>query len=213
MQHQTPPKKPRGRPVNEDRRQEIIEIAAHLFMTVGLHATTMEHIARELSISKLTLYSRFKNKEALFAAVIDEKCEHYIPQHLFDGVNTLPAEESLYKLALSFMRLLTSDDAMGIERMLMGLDSKEIKRYTKVFYDAGPLRLKKQMINHLERLSKAKFLMISDPVMATNIFMSMIKGSDICFRVQMCVPPKPSVREMQHYCKSIVALFIKAHRI
>jgi hypothetical protein len=39
----------------------------------------------------------------------------------------------------------------------------------------------------------------------------MIKGSDICMRALMDIPPKSYQKEMEKYCRDAVKMFIKAH--
>jgi AcrR family transcriptional regulator len=85
----TEQKRGRGRPVNEARREEIIATAGRLFGELGLHATTMEHIAKELKISKITLYSRFADKDELFTAVIQAKCQQHIPDQFYQTLTSL----------------------------------------------------------------------------------------------------------------------------
>lgn len=202
----------RGRPVNEARREEIIDRATQLFGRLGLHATTMERIARELKISKLTLYSRFADKDELFYAVIQKKCQQYIPNQLFEGLEHLSAQESLYRFSHSLMRLLTSEDAMNMERMLMAVDGKERGKLTQLFYKAGPVRVKAMMASHLQKLHHQKQLYAPNPALSTDMLAAMIKGSDICFRAHMHIPPKPTAKEMAHYCRSAVKLFMLAHK-
>ena len=43
----------------------------------------MEAIASEAGVSKLTLYSHFKDKEALFSAAVKTTCETRLPRRLF----------------------------------------------------------------------------------------------------------------------------------
>ena len=202
----------RGRPLNETRREEIIAVAGRLFGERGLHATKMEHIAKELGISKLTLYSRFEHKEALFSAVIAERSQEYIPDHLFETLNQYDAESSLNCLAKSLMRLMTGCGAMGMDRMLMGIDPKERPKLTALFYEAGPARVKRLIADHLHSLHKRGELMIPDPANAANVFVAMIKGSDICMRAHLEIHPVTADEQKDAYCRYISQLFVAAHK-
>lgn len=207
-----PEKRGRGRPVNEARRDEIICMAGRLFGELGLHATTMEHIANELKISKITLYSRFADKDELFTAVIQAKCQQHIPDQFFGDFDRHPMEESLYRVAYGLMELLTSDSAMDMERMLMGADSKVRLKLTALFYEAGPQRIKRLIAAHLEKLHADKKLHVTNPKFSANLFAAMIKGSDICMRAHMQIPPKSTKKAMQTYCRDAVKMFISAHK-
>ncbi|MDV2481920.1 TetR/AcrR family transcriptional regulator [Methanoculleus sp. Wushi-C6] len=54
----------------EQRRNEIIDAAERLFFSRSYEDVSMEGIAREVELNKATIYLYFKNKEALFAAVV-----------------------------------------------------------------------------------------------------------------------------------------------
>jgi TetR/AcrR family transcriptional regulator, mexJK operon transcriptional repressor len=204
-------KRGRGRPVNEARREEIISTAARLFGELGLHATTMEQIAKELKMSKLTLYSRFKDKEEIFSAVIKANCEGHIPEQFFGDLDCDAFEQSLYHIALALMVLLTSDGPMNMERMLIGVEAKDRKNLTPLYYEAGPERVKAVIAEYLERLHADKKLHVPNPVFSANLFAGMIKGSDICMRALLDVPPKSTQKEMEGYCHDAVKMFIAAH--
>lgn len=206
-----PSAKKRGRPRNETCRQEIIAVAGELFLSRGLRATTMESIARALSISKLTLYSRFESKDALFAAVIENKCGQYIPNAFFEDFHKYPIYESLYRVAYGLMNLLTSSDARNMERMLMA-EANDKTPLIQSFYKAGPMRVKVLIAQHLERLNAEGKLNVPDAMLATHLFTALIKGSDICMRLCMGIGPEPCEKDKEDYCSHAVKLFMKAHR-
>ena len=58
-------------PLRAQRRQKILEAAEGLFVTYGVRATTMEGLATAVGMSKVTVYSYFEDKDAVFAAVSD----------------------------------------------------------------------------------------------------------------------------------------------
>ena len=208
----TPLKTPkRGRPVNEARREEILRVAGQFFMQRGFHATTMDSIARQCGISKLTLYDRFPTKDAVFAAVIEQKCEHYIPKRFFAEFEHGTPEVSLFNIGHGFLSLLTSEEAMNIERILMA-EAKNKKKLTQIFYEAGPLPVKRLIAEHLTELHSLGILNVPDPVLSTHMFVALFKGSEICFRLSMNIPPKPTKEEIEHYCRHAVTMFMKAHQ-
>ena len=199
----------RGRPVNPQLREDIIHTAGDLFSELGLHATTMEQIATKLKISKLTLYSRFKDKEALFAAVVQNKCREFVPDQMFTEFDANDAVSSLNQICFSLMKLLVSDDAQGMERMLMALDSGERAKLTRLFYQEGPQRVVTLIERHLIQLHNRNALTVTDPAVSANLLAAMVKGSDICTRKQMHVEPAPTETEMKRYCNAVVNVFIK----
>ena len=201
----------RGRPPNTARRDEIITVAGQLFMKNGFQATTMDRIAAIAGISKLTLYNRFRNKDEVFAAVIEQKCEQYIPKRFFAEFAHGSPQDSLYNIGYGFLSLLTSEEAMNIERILMA-EAKHKKKLTQIFYEAGPLPVKKMIAEHLSQLDVLGILSVPDAMLSTHMFVSLFKGSEICFRLSMNIPPKPTKKEIENYCQSAVSMFMKAHK-
>jgi AcrR family transcriptional regulator len=58
------------RTINPARRQRILESAAQLFARRHYHEVRMDDIAAEAGVAKGTLYLHFKDKEALYLALI-----------------------------------------------------------------------------------------------------------------------------------------------
>ncbi len=54
----------------EQRKTEIIDAAERLFFSRQYDDVSMDEIANEVELNKATLYLYFKNKEALFAAIV-----------------------------------------------------------------------------------------------------------------------------------------------
>ncbi len=62
----------RTRKLSPERRQRIVEAARFLILRHGLKGATMEAIAGEARIAKPTLYGYFADRQAVYAAIIDD---------------------------------------------------------------------------------------------------------------------------------------------
>ena len=90
-QQRTPASRPKtatkpaspGRPKDLGKRAAILEAAKRLFSDQGFDGASMDQIAAEAGVSKLTVYSHFGDKEALFSAAVRAKCEEMLPDDLF----------------------------------------------------------------------------------------------------------------------------------
>jgi transcriptional regulator, TetR family len=58
--------------MENERKNEIISAAKKLFALKGYSPTSMDDIARDVGITKASLYYFFKGKEEIFAAIIEE---------------------------------------------------------------------------------------------------------------------------------------------
>lgn len=65
------PGRPRKLPVAEQRAL-VLAAAGHVFATSGLQGATIEHIAREAGLTRQAVYELYGDKNALFAAVIEQ---------------------------------------------------------------------------------------------------------------------------------------------
>jgi AcrR family transcriptional regulator len=61
------------RPSRAQRREQILSAAAQCFGTRGFHGTTTRDIAAAVGITEAALYRHFSGKEAIYAAILDER--------------------------------------------------------------------------------------------------------------------------------------------
>ncbi len=77
-------------------KAEIVKRSEQLFMRVGIKSVTMDDVARELGMSKKTLYQHFENKDRLIEEVINAHVEReqHCTQEICDG-----AKDALEEMA------------------------------------------------------------------------------------------------------------------
>ena len=97
-----------GRPKDPAKRRAILEAAKSLFLRNGYDGSSMDAIAAEAGVSKLTVYSHFTDKETLFSAAIKAKCEEQLPELLFELPDNVPLESQLLEIARGFLALVNS---------------------------------------------------------------------------------------------------------
>src|ERR1043165_2178770 len=68
-----PPKPQRGRPRDPERGRRVLEAAQRHFNEHGLERASMDDIAADAGVSKMTVYSNFGSKERLFQAVVGDR--------------------------------------------------------------------------------------------------------------------------------------------
>lgn len=67
------PKSQRGRPRDPVRVRRIMEAAQKHFNEHGLERASVDAIAADAGVSKMTLYNNFGSKEGLFHAVVRDR--------------------------------------------------------------------------------------------------------------------------------------------
>lgn len=63
-----------------DQRKQLLAKAHDLFMSVGIKSVSMDDIAKQLGISKKTIYQYVENKNELLSSIIHEFTKKYIEE-------------------------------------------------------------------------------------------------------------------------------------
>lgn len=210
MQMNEPVSKPRrGRPSDPAKKTAIVHAAACLFMEQGFHHTSMDQIAQSAGVSKLTLYHRFADKEALFAAMIQERCQHYLPDDLFAAFDHMAFRPALLQFGAAFLRLLTSPESLAMHRLLMA-EAHQNPNLSQLFYQSGPMRVKTAL---LEKFSRCQHLFVSgalSPGAARDLLLALFAGSDLYLRAMLHPGMSISDDEISNYAIQAVDFFMKS---
>ncbi len=201
---------PRGRPADPRKDAQIVAAANKLFMQHGVAGTTMEHIARDADVSKLTLYRRYPDKNALFTAVISEKCRHYVPDALFATTPDRTPETMLTNLGMALLSLITSEDAVNLNRIIT-TESAHNPQLTAQFYAEGPQRIKTGTLELMTAFKTDGTIRIEDPAEAAEMFSALIVGSEYSKRCNMNMSPAPTRAQIDAYVKKATAFFLRAY--
>ncbi|MFN8929695.1 MAG: TetR/AcrR family transcriptional regulator [Alphaproteobacteria bacterium] len=201
----------RGRPVDTKKRDQILDAATCLFMEQGFTQTRMDHIAKAARISKQTLYDRFADKNKLFTAVIEAKCQEYIPREAAEMPAGTSAHEILFTMGRALFYLVMSEEAIRMHRM-MAAEAQHNPALTRLFYDSGPAPVERMMVEKMCQLKKSGKLNIKNPETAKEMFGSLFTGSSLYMRRLLNIGRQPTRREMDAYVRRAVDFFLASHR-
>lgn len=153
----------------DERREAILDVAEACFLAEGYDATSMSTIAARVGGSKGTLYNYFKNKEELFAAMMQRVCTE-IQDTLFDvDAHTGDPETRLRHYARGFLGHLMTGQARGIQRLVVG-ESERFPELGRVFYESGPKVVLGRIATYLGELMDKGRLRRADPQVAAQHF-------------------------------------------
>lgn len=164
-----------GRPKDLAKGAAILEAAKRMFTLHGFDRTSMDQIASEAGVSKLTVYSHFGDKEALFAAAVKSHCETQLPDALFEPSPDTPLRQRLLEIARAFFTMVSSPEAVAGHRIMC---SPQVtgSPLSEIFWKAGPERTKTVFARLLQDRIDAGQLEIPDVAMASGQFFTLIKG-------------------------------------
>lgn len=139
-----------GRPKSEEKRLNILMSASKLFLTQGFSSTSMAMVATKAGVSKQTVYSHFSNKDALFTAVIDYKCQQYQLDEAHMGSINQDPREVMIMFGNQIMSLLQDEQAIAMHRVVIG-ELATNPHVAELFYIAGPQNGMQLMSDYLEK--------------------------------------------------------------
>jgi TetR/AcrR family transcriptional repressor of mexJK operon len=198
-----------GRPKDPSKRQAILDAARQMFTAQGFDGASMDQIAAEAGVSKLTVYSHFGDKETLFGEVVKSYCETRLPDTLFADVPEVSLRERLLQIAHAFFAMISDAQAVAGHRILC---SPQISgsSLARLFWDSGPRRVQAGFAALLERRIAAGELAIDDVPRAASQFFCLLKGEPHAQLVfGCCEMPDPAAIEA-HLAAS-VDLFLRAY--
>lgn len=93
-----------------DRRREILQQAAHLFLEHGYEATTMNRIAERSGVSKQGLYYHFKSKQELMVSIMSHALDLLEKDTREAAAGAADAEQRLRQIINSHARMITMEE-------------------------------------------------------------------------------------------------------
>ena len=173
-----------GRPTREEaarREARIVEVARQLFIERGFDSTSIDAVAEAAGVSKPTLYARYRDKRALFEAVLNERVREWLaPLSAAAEALTLQAEprdaEEVLN-ALSRILLARSQDpgAAALTRCIVA-QALQFPDLAKLAYEEGWLRGVRAVARLLEVLVAQGQIEIDDVEIAADLFLNLILG-------------------------------------
>jgi TetR/AcrR family transcriptional repressor of mexJK operon len=197
-----------GRPKDLEKRAAILEAAKRLFPQHGFEGTSMDAVAAEAGVSKLTVYSHFGGKEALFIETIHCKCDGLLPHTLFNVDIAAPVRGQLLGVARAFFALMMSEGALGMHRTLVA-SSQQSPKLAKLFWEAGPMRVQAALADMLDKEVAARQLDIADTRCAASQFFCLLKGEHHARMLFGCGRPTPA--ETEAHLEATVDMFLRAY--
>jgi TetR/AcrR family transcriptional repressor of mexJK operon len=197
----------RGRPRDPDRLKRVVEAAAEQFIQQGFARASVDAIAKASGISKVTIYSYFPTKEALFEAAVGSCTEVVLGSLPPEALNPGDPESALSMIGESFLRLMRSDNAVGAFRMMFTAAGEHADA-CEAFFREGPATLVGQVADYLREANAAGSLSIPNPEEAADQFLSLFLGG-AHIRVMLGLG-KPTISEDALLVRTNVALFFRA---
>ncbi len=134
-----------------EKRASILRAARPILLRDGLAGTTLDRVAAEGGINKMTLYRHFPNKEALFQGLVTGMCEY-----MREGLEKAPfadiSKSAGIRLAAelrAFTSALIEPDALALYRLIVA-DGWRFPDLARVFDQSGMRVIRRRITELLE---------------------------------------------------------------
>lgn len=207
MSDSSKPKKKLGRPLDLAKREAILGAAAKRFFDDGFAATSIEQVAEDAGVSKVTIYNNFGDKRGLFAASVDCECEKMRGHFNIEAMPTGTIRERLTEIAKAMFAFLSRPEMIQFERRIAA-ETEHDPAVGQAFLEAGPWRMKEGFSAFLAHASEQGELDIADPKLAAEQFVSMSKGMG---DLERRFGSPPSVEDTEYRIAGAVDVFLRAY--
>lgn len=201
-------KSKQGRPRDPERMRRVIEMAEQLFLEQGFERTSVEAVAKASGVSKMTIYSYFPTKKALFEATIGRRIDAAFD---FGSDVSLPYGEPLQALTLigrHFLGLIRADDVIRKQRVLFA-EAGVHQEACGAFFQQGPLGIVARVRDFLDNAVAAGSLVPHDTGAGADQFLSLFLGS--AHIKAMLGLGKPTPEQDERLLERNVEMFMKAY--
>jgi AcrR family transcriptional regulator len=203
------PKPQRGRPRDPERFRRILEAARSHFYEHGLERASVDAIAADAGVSKMTVYSHFVSKEGLFEAVVRERTDRVMGGLAgVDALDPKQPQKVLLAIGEQFLALTREEDSLGKFRAVYGAAGAQPEA-CRAFYRQGADRLIGDLAAYLRRADASGTLKVQHPRQAADLFLSMFLGDGHIRGLLML--DMPDARENRALLREAVRVFIAAY--
>ncbi|HTO31115.1 MAG TPA: TetR/AcrR family transcriptional regulator [Pararhizobium sp.] len=205
---------PVGRKVaGEDpaKREQIIEGAKRVFMSVGFDAASMNDITREAGVSKGTIYVYFENKEDLFSAMIERERAIFLATVRTVLASNDDVETGLYKFGVSFVTHMTGEKVINAMRTVLGVRDRMPDLCRRFF--KGPENLRTVLQEFLKHQVDLGNLRVDDLDLAAGQFLDLSSGGFFKVRLFGTMEHAPPPQEIDRVITGAVRVFLAAYGV
>ncbi|HKR52125.1 MAG TPA: TetR/AcrR family transcriptional regulator [Pseudonocardiaceae bacterium] len=179
--------------------------AREVFLNQGFASASMDLVAAEAGVSKVTIYSKFGSKQELFSAIVDEICEQILAIEIVIPETMESIRQGLTELAVNYARVLYEPDVLALVRLAIG-ENQARPDLGRLYNVVGPQRARQGLVDLFLDLSSRGELRIPDAQLAADQFLALLQPQR--YYVLLDAEALPTTREIERVARSGVEVFL-----
>lgn len=200
-----------GRPKDMEKRAAILAAAKALFISNAFAGTSMDAIAADAGVSKLTVYSHFGDKDNLFREVIRSHMQDVLPEETYVFEPDVDIRELLLRVALKHAHLDCNAETVGTFRAILSDCRQGNPRYGRLIWEEAASRTHGLVEGMLQQAVDVGKLQIDDVPRAGMQFLALIKGNLMMRQMFGCTDcPQSYLEEIGTTAHAGVDTFLRA---
>jgi|GEM_PF-370973 len=199
-------KAPSRESLRELKNRNILDAALQEFSAEGYDGASMNSIAESARVSKPTLYQYFDDKDGLFAAVLQDGCEHITtPLSTPDGILV----DRLWNFSWVYADFVLRTDMLSLARLVLGEASRR-PQITKAYHTAGPGKAFQGLVKFITACEEAGELEVDDVEYAAQDLWSLILSGPRDYHLHF-VDRRPDRQQLLRSISHGLRIFIKVY--
>jgi AcrR family transcriptional regulator len=193
--------------------ERILKVATGAFLAEGYAASSIEVIAARAGVAKRTLYARWRDKPALFRAVLERLMARWLatpdppPDAPVDTADGL--ERALLQTARHVLAVALQPEALALHRLMIA-ESGRFPELIDIVRDSGAAAGMARIAALLARETAAGRLALLNPAFAAEQFLYLVLTGPQRRALGLAPPLDPT--GIDSWARSAVALFLDGCR-
>lgn len=162
------------RMTGENRRRQIVSVAANLFSQRGFNGTTTKEIAEGAGVSEAIIFRHFATKCDLYAAILDEKVRQVserVQAQLLEAEGRKDDRAYFGSLAFEMLEFHSKDNTFMRLLLFSALEGHDL---SEVFFNSSALEIKNNLRRYIKQRISDKAFRRVDPALAARAFVGMV---------------------------------------
>jgi TetR/AcrR family transcriptional repressor of cmeABC operon len=166
-----PPSTARG----QERQRRILCAAERVFLEQGVDNASLSAVIEEAGGSMSTLYRQFGSKLGLLEAVMQQNSNRLFATLDDESIWDDEIEATLTRFGQRYIEIINTPRAIGMYRLVLSANSAEREQIQRIFYHAGPRRVRTLVATYFERQKARGALQLTCCETAASHFIEMIR--------------------------------------